>query len=371
MVYWGRCLFALCVLAIVPVFADANVRIKDLARVEGVRTNPLVGYGIVVGLSGSGDTSRSKATLQSVANALEQFGVKVERRDVNSRNVAAVMITADMPAFASVGDKIDINVSSLGDARSLVGGTLLMTPLKGANEKVYALAQGQVSVGGFQYDLNGNMVQKNHTTVGRIPSGGIVEVPTNAERKSDGGISLVLNQPDFTTADRIVAKLSTQQGVKDAWAIHPGKVRVLLKDDHKWVSMMRVIENLKVEPDRSAIVVVNERTGTVISGGEVTIDNVTISHGELKVIISTDYRVSQPTVIGFGASADNARTVVVPDTEISVDEGKAKAVGLRSGSTVSDLVAALQQINISTRDLIIILQGIKSAGALNAKLVIQ
>lgn len=349
--------------------AEGAVRLKEIARVEGVRSNPLAGYGIVVGLAGSGDTARSRATLQSVANALDQFGVKVDQRDVNSRNVAAVMITAEMPPFASPGDRLDINVSSLGDARSLVGGTLLMTPLKGANDRVYALAQGQVSVGGFQYDLNGNMVQKNHTTVGRVPEGATVEVGTDVSGTSYSSLDLVLAQPDFTTADRVAKRLQGVPGVKSATPLHAGKIKVELSGTENWVSVMGRIENMTVDPGTQAIVVVNERTGTVVSGGNVDIDNVTISHGDLKVVISTDYDVSQPTFLGRASSG--VRSIVVPDTDISVEEEDAQSVSMKQGSTVAELITALRQIKVSTRDIIIILQAIKTAGALNAKLVIQ
>lgn len=359
----------LMVLGLVCLSAQGAVRLKEIARVEGVRSNPLAGYGIVVGLSGSGDTARSRATLQSVANALDQFGVKVDQRDVNSRNVAAVMITAEMPPFASPGDRLDINVSSLGDARSLVGGTLLMTPLKGANDRVYALAQGQVSVGGFQYDLNGNMVQKNHTTVGRVPEGATVEVGTDVSGMNYSSLDLVLAQPDFTTADRVAKRLQGMPGVKLATPLHAGKIKVELSGTENWVSVMGRIENLKVDPGTQAIVVVNERTGTVVSGGDVDIDNVTISHGDLKVVISTDYDVSQPTFLG--RASPGVRSIVVPDTDISVEEEDAQSVSMKKGSTVAELITALRQIKVSTRDIIIILQAIKTAGALNAKLVIQ
>lgn len=361
-------LIALATLIFGPV-ATASVRLKDIARVEGVRSNPLVGYGIVVGLSGSGDSGRSRATVQSIGNALLQFGVSVDERDINSRNVAAVMVTAEMPPFSSAGDRLDLNVSSLGDARSLVGGTLVLTPLKGANDRIYALAQGQVSVGGFQYDLNGNMVQKNHTTVGRIPDGATVEVGTDSIVMAGNSVDLVLLQPDFTTADRIVRRLSTVGGVKRVTALHPGKIKVEFDSSENWVSVVGRLENIAVDPDTQSVVVVNERTGTVVSGGNVRIDNVTVSHGELKVVISTDYNVSQPSFIG--RASGGVQSIVVPDTEISVEEQAAQAVAMKNGSTVAELITALRQIKVSTRDVIVILQAIKAAGALNAKLIIQ
>ncbi|MCG8673552.1 MAG: flagellar basal body P-ring protein FlgI [Pseudomonadales bacterium] len=348
----------------------ANTRLKELARVEGVRDNPVVGYGIVVGLSGTGDSSRSKATLQSVANALAEFGIRLNEREVHSRNVAAAIVTAKLPPFASEGDYLDVSVSSMGDARSLVGGTLLLTPLKAANGKVYALAQGQVSTGAFQYDLNGNLVQKNHTTVGRIPNGAQVEKAVNTSIvDSQGKLHLILKKPDFTTADRVVSALRNNLSYASVRAVHAGKIEVSPGPNADYVSLVRQIENTVVNPDRYAVVVINERTGTVVSGGDVAIDDITISHGNLKVVITTDYNVSQPSFIGRASSG--VASVVAPDTDIKVNEGVATAVDLPKGTSISDLVAALRQIKTSTRDVIVILQAIKSAGALNADLLIQ
>ena len=355
--------------------ATAATRLKELARLEGTRSNDIVGYGIVVGLAGTGDSMRSKATMQSVTNTLNQFGIRVPTDDVNSRNVAAVIITATLPPFSQPGDKIDVNVSSIGDARSLVGGTLLMAPLSAANNRVYALAQGQVSVGGFQFDYNGNLVQKNHPTVGMIPGGGSIEQGTEADLLSpDGTINILLDAPDFTTASRIKKALNEALGAPLASAVSAGKVAVKLPDDNSdLVDLITVIENVELTPDQVARVVINERTGTVISGGDVRLDDVTISHGELKVVISTDYLVSQPGQGNFniGSVSPGVRMVVVPDTDIQVSEDYAAAVDLPSGTSISDLVTSLRQIKTSTRDVITILQGIKRAGALHAQLIIQ
>lgn len=354
-----------------PVSGFSATRLKEIARVEGVRDNHVVGYGIVVGLSGTGDSSRSKATLQSVSNALFEFGVKIDEREVHSRNVAAVIVTAKLPPFTNQGDYLDVSVSSMGDARSLVGGTLLLTPLKAPNNVVYALAQGQVSTGAFQYDLNGNLVQKNHTTVGRVPNGAQVERSVNTSLVGeDGVLYLILEHPDFTTAGRVVDAIRQNLGLNDVKAIHAGKIAIKVNPDVDSVSLIRDIENTSVEPDRKAIVVINERTGTVVSGGDVEIDDVTISHGNLKVIITTDYNVSQPSAF-LGRASPGVRTMVVPDTEIEVEESLASAIDLPQGTSISDLVAALRQINTSTRDVIVILQAIKSAGALNAELLVQ
>ncbi len=364
------CLLLVSLLA-VSVPLDAATRLKELARIEGVRDNDIVGYGIVVGLAGTGDSARSRATMQSVTNALTAFGININIDDVNSRNVAAVIVTAKLPPFSQTGDKIDINVSSMGDARSLVGGTLLMTPLKAVNEKVYAIAQGQVSVGGFKFDFNGNVVQKNHPTVGRIPDGALVERSTVAELvNEDGFISVLLDSPDFTTANRIKTALNTALGDSSASALHAGKVAVSVPSGkYDLVELITTIENVKLTPDKVAKVVINERTGTVVAGGDVRIDDVTISHGEIKVIISTQYTASQPGFIR--QTGAGIRTAIVPNSDIQVTEMTAPFVDLPSGASISDLVAALRQIKTSTRDVISILQGIKTAGALHAQLIIQ
>lgn len=353
--------------------AVSSVRLKEMARIEGVRTNDIVGYGIVVGLAGTGDSPRSKATMQSIGNALEQFGVKLDRADITSRNVASVIVTGRLQPFAEVGDQVDVSVSSLGDARSLVGGTLLLTPLKASDDKVYVLAQGQVSVGGFTFDYNGNAVQKNHPTVGTIPNGGSVERPVTSQVVAqDGTLSVVLHEADFTTATRIAQALNKHKAYGTATALHAGKVSIKLPENlSSWVEAVSFIENVELVPDKVARVVVNERTGTVVAGGDVRIDDVTISHGNLRVVISTDYLISQPGGRGVSINNTGVRSLVVPDTEISVEEDSALALDLPAGTSIADLVTALRQIKTSTRDVITILQGIKGAGALHAQLVIQ
>lgn len=353
-------------------WANSAVRLKEIARIDGVRENSLVGYGIVVGLAGTGDSNRSNATLQSVANALSDFGVAVSPDEINSRNVAAVMITATLPPFAESGDQIDINVASIGDARSLLGGTLLQAPLKAANGKIYALAQGPISVGGYKYDLNGNVVQKNHPTVGTIPGGATVERSLKTDLVSpDGKIYLVLNQPDFTTASRVTHALNKTLGGQYAHAVHAGRIAIKIpaSQDSDIVDYLTRIENVEIRPDHVARVVVNERTGTLVAGDDVTIDDVTISQGNIKIVISTQYLVSQPTFVRDTGS--QVSTVVVPQTTIDVQEPTAQAVRLPSGASVADLVTALRQIKTSTRDIISILQLIKADGALHAQLIIQ
>lgn len=352
--------------------APDSVRLKDLGRIDGVRDNSLIGYGLVTGLAGTGDSARSRATVQSVANMLMQFGITVTSDQINSRNVAAVMVIATLPAFARPGDKIDINVSSLGDARSLLGGTLLMTPLTGPDRRVHALAQGSVSVGGFKYDLNGNVVQKNHPTAGNVPGGATVEVGSATQIVKDGNlINVLLFQPDFTTAGRIAASLNTTLGRTMAKALDAERVEIRVTDFERdnLVDFLTRVENVAIAPDQRARVIVNERTGTVVSGGDVKISNVTISHGELKVSILTDYLVSQPSLLI--RPGPDVRTQVVPSTRIDVKEADGGSVSLAAGATVADLVTALNRIKVSTRDVITILQGIKRAGALHAELIIQ
>jgi len=345
-----------------------------LARVDGVRDNALAGYGLVVGLAGTGDTSRSRATTQSVANALQKFGVAVPAIELNTRNVAAVFVTGTLPAFANLGSRIDVNVSSIGDARSLAGGTLLMTPLEGPNGKVYALAQGALTVGGYRYDAFGNLLQKNHPNVAVISGGATVEANALSSVVTPGGaVHLLLHAPDFTTAARMAEAVQAELGMPDGAvsAEGPDRVVVRLSEDERrhFVSVLRRIEEVWVEPDRVARVVVNERTGTVVAGGDVRIDRVTVTQGDLKVQIDTEFLVSQPSLVARTGS--NVRTAIVPSTQIKATEPALNAVNLPAGAPVADLVQALNRIKATPRDVITILQAIHRAGALHAELVVQ
>lgn len=366
--------FILLLLAAGSAFAqDArSARLKDVARVAGVRENPLTGYGLVFGLSGSGDSSRNRATLQSVANTLRSFGVNVSLEDLASRNVAAVLVTAKLPAFAEPGQMVDVQVASAGDARSLNGGTLMLAPLSGPDGKVYAIAQGAISVGGYQFEAITASVQKNHPTVGWIPSGAIVERAVPLGVAGDGQrLSILLNEPDFTTAQRIAAALSSAIPGPTIRAEHAGKVTVDYGHvPESLVAEIARIENVMVSPQRRSRVVVNERTGTVVAGGDVRLGRVSISHGELRVEISTTYSVSQPDGVLIRPSA-SIGSVVVPESEIDVMEGVAPIVSVPEGATVADLISALRAIHLSTRDVIAVLQSIKAAGALDGELLIQ
>lgn len=356
---------------IAPVHA-AEVRIKDIARIAGVRDNPLTGYGLVFGLAGSGDSIRNRATVQSIANTLRNFGVNVSEADLASRNVAAVIVTARLPAFAEPGQALDVQVASSGDARSLNGGTLMQTPLLGPDGRLYALAQGAVLNGGYLFEGETASVQKNHPTVGRVPSGATVEQASPLRVAGDGrSLSVLLNDADFTNANRVAAAIRAALPSTQVHAEHAGKVVVDYGSaPQNIVAEIARIENIAIDQQRRARVVVNERTGTIVAGGDVRLGEVSISHGSLKVEIRTDYSVSQPNGILVRPGA-NVGTVVVPQTSIRVGEGEAPLVRVPEGASVGDLVASLRAIRLGTRDVIAVLQSIKAAGALDGELIIQ
>lgn len=361
-------------LLVSSVGASAGVRIKDLGRIDGVRDNMIVGYGIVTGLAGTGDSTRSRATMQSVANALKEFGVNVTVEQLSTRNVATVLVSATLPAFVRPGDKIDASVSSVGDARSLAGGTLLLAPLYGPDRKIYALAQGALATASFSYELNGNLVQKNHPTAGSIPEGAAVEanVPTKILHE-DGVIRVVLFNPDYTTANRVAKGINHEFGNGSAKALDAGRVEIILPAEASsgLVEFVSRVENVSVDPDQRARVVVNEKTGTVVSGGDVTLSKVSITYGDLRVAIVTDYLVSQPSGGVLVRPGPGVRTETVPQTRIDVKESAINNISLPDGATVSDLVMSLNRIKTSTRDIIAVLQSIKRAGAMHAELIVQ
>jgi flagellar P-ring protein precursor FlgI len=375
-----RTLFVvLCLLCAGPSWAApaslqpvGEVRLKEIARVAGVRENPLTGYGLVFGLSGSGDSARNRATMQSVANTLRTYGVNVSLDDLASRNVAAVIVTAKLPAFAEPGQPLDVQVASSGDARSLSGGTLMLAPLAGPDGRIYAIAQGSISVGGYQFEGPTASIQKNHPTVGVIPSGATVEQAPPAQYTGDGRqLSILLNEPDFTMANRVVLALQSSLPGTDARADHAGKITVSYSEPPaNLVAEIARIENVMVRPERKSRVVVNERTGTVVAGGDVRLGRVSISQGDLRVEISTEYSVSQPGGVLVNASTQ-VQTAIVPNTRISAQEGPAPVVNVPEGATVADLLEALRRIRLPTRDVIAVLQSIKAAGALDGELVIQ
>ncbi|HEY4211200.1 MAG TPA: flagellar basal body P-ring protein FlgI [Steroidobacteraceae bacterium] len=352
----------------------ADVRIKDLARIEGAHDGAILGYGLVVGLPGTGDSARNLATQQSVSNLLREFGLQIAPGDVSSRNVAAVLVTARLPNALRVGDKLDVNVSSIGDARSLAGGTLLITSLIGPDRTAYATAQGPIAVGGYRFEQNGNVEQKNFPTSGSIPEGAVSERElTHRLRNADGSLDLILNDPDYTTAARVAQAINDKISGTSATALESGRVRLAIggASEASLVGLIASIENLGVEPDIRARVVVNERTGTIVSGGRVWLSAVTVTQGDIKVSITQDYLVSQPNGVYLGRVGSGINTAVVPETRVKVQEPQTQAVDLAQGATIADLVNALRAVKATSRDVIAVLQGIKRAGALHAELIIQ
>jgi flagellar P-ring protein FlgI len=353
--------------------AEGAVRLKDLGRFSGVRDNSVIGYGLVVGLAGTGDSRRSLATLQSVSNMLQEFGLQVPSAGVNSRNVAAVLVTAKVPGVMNIGDKLDVNVASMGDATSLAGGTLLMTPMRGPDREVYAMAQGALSIGGYRFEQNGTLRQKNHPTSGNIPEGALAERTVIPKLLSvDGGIELILNDPDFTTASRVASLINKSVPGSQASAVTAGRVHLATasQEPASLVTLIAAVENLSIEPDIKARVVVNERTGTIVSGGNVWLSAITVTHGDIRVAIDQRYLVSQPDGYLFRPGS-GVRTAVVPETQMEVTESQLKSVDLPQGATIEDLVSALRAVKATSRDVIAILQGVKRAGALHAELIIQ
>jgi len=365
-------LMSLCLMACHAGAAEDPVRVKDLGKLQGWRDNALIGYGIVTGLAGTGDSSSNRTTRQALANVFSQFNLTVAPEQVQSRNVAVVMTTAALPPFAHEGDALDVIVTSAGDARSLVGGTLLLTPLKGPDGRIHALAQGPLSIGGYRYDANGNVVQKNHPTVGAIPGGAVVEVGVSAQMlDAQQNVKFVLSEPDYTTANRIADAINRQIAGGVAEPRDASEIDIHVPDSarERLVAFLSRIENVGVEPDRRAKVVINERTGTVVSGGDVRISKVAISHGDLKISIATQNTASQPLLVSNTRSG--VRTAIVSNTQVDVDEKNTPGFVSANYSTVADLVQALARMKTNTRDMISIMRAIKAAGALHAELVIQ
>lgn len=363
-------LLAACLVPAACPAKDAPLRVKDLGKVQGWRENVLVGTGIVTGLAGTGDSPANRATRQALANVLNQFNLTVAPEQVNSRNVAVVLVSVSLPAFAREGDTLDVTVTSSGDARSLLGGSLLLTALKAPNGKIFALAQGPLAVGGHRYDANGNVVQKNHPTAGAIPNGATVEVGMPQRTAPPSQVTFVLNEADYTTASRVVAAINSQVAPGIARARDAGGIEIDVPPalQHELVGFLARVENVSVQPDRRARVVVNERTGTVVTGGDVRISRVAISHGDLKIAIASQNSVSQPSFIG--RAGPGIATAVVTNTQVDVEEPV--GVGFLAGAgTVSDLVQSLARMKTSTRDIISILRAVKAAGALHGELVIQ
>lgn len=387
----GRFRFLLLITVALGILLTSTVfaaRIKDIASIKGVRGNQLFGYGLVIGLNGSGDKAGLSFTIQALANMLEKMGIRVSAEDLKVNNVAAVMVSATLPPFARIGQKIDVIVSSIGDAKSLQGGTLLLTPLKGVDGKIYAIAQGPVSIGGFSAGgAAGGGVTKNHPTVGRISGGATVEREILLSIQDKRELTIVLNNPDFITVTRVVDTINEKLGDGLAEPLDSGTLTVKIPGSfhERVVQLLAALEQLEVLPDSVAKVIVNEKTGTVVIGENVRVQTVAVAHGNLSIQIKETKEVSQPrpfapappeegaapAQMGGGVVvAPGGATVVTPETEVKIEEEKNRLLLVPQGSTIGELVRALNAIGVTPRDLITILQAMKAAGALQAELEI-
>lgn len=359
-------ILSLVMLTGTTVFAEsASTRIKDIAKVQGVRSNQLMGYGIVVGLPGTGDSDKIAQTINATISMLRNFGITVDNSNWKAKNIAAVMVTATLPPFAREGDTIDIAVSAMGDAKSIQGGTLIQTPLLAADGEVYAVAQGAVSTGGFIAGSGGNSAQKNFPTVGTTPNGAIIERTVEDDIGTRGQISLSLSNADFTTASRVAASINnTYSG--SAHAANAGRVDILIPSYYRSsvVDFIASIEELPVTPDNIAKIVVNERTGTIVMGGNVTVDECAITQGGLSIRVTRNTDVSQPDPFSYGS------TIVTSNAETEVQEQLSSSIVMSPTANINDIVGALNAVGATPRDTISILQAMKAAGAIHATLEI-
>jgi flagellar P-ring protein precursor FlgI len=364
----GRAAAALLVLAagIAAPPLRAESRLKDVVTLQGFGPAPLVGYGLVVGLNKTGDRRQTIFSTQSLANMLLRFGVSVPAEQMKVENIAAVLVTCEISPFQRVGARLDVVASSIGDARSLQGGTLLPTPLRGPDGEVVALAQGPLSLGGFGGGSGGSSVQVNHLTAGRVPGGAIVQAAIESPMPTKGVLTFALREPDFATASRVAQAINAFLGIPAARAIDPGSVTLDVPELHRrsLPDLMAQIEALTVETDVVARVVINERTGTVVVGGNVRLGAAAVAHGNLSVRITTRYQISQPAPLSGG------QTVVVPNEQVDIREGRAQLVTLQEGVTLEAVASALNALGASPRDIIAIVQALKAAGALQADIVI-
>jgi len=357
-------ILALCV----PVSAGATSRIKDLANVEGVRQNQLIGYGLVVGLNGTGDTLNNiPFTKQSLTAMLERLGVNIRGQTIRTGNVAAVMVTANLPAFGTQGTRIDVTVSAMGDSKSLQGGTLLVTPLLAADGNVYAVAQGSLAIGGFQAEGEAAKITRGVPTVGRIANGALIEREIEFTLNRLNQLRMALRNPDFTTAKRIAAAINDFLGVKTAEPIDPSTVQLSIPPEFKGnvVAFLTEIEQLQVEPDLAAKIVIDERSGIIVMGRDVRVATVAVAQGNLTVTISESPQVSQPNPLSRG------RTTVTPNSRVGVTEDGKKFALVKDGVSLQQLVDGLNGLGIGPRDLIGILQAIKAAGAIQADIEVM
>lgn len=372
----------LCTAGLISPALAQEASLKGIGRFEGWRDNALIGYGVVVGLSGSGDTRQNEVTRQALRNVLGRLGTTVTEEQISSRNVAVVTVTATLPASANVGDRISATVSSIGDARSLAGGTLLMTPMLGPDRRAYALAQGPLVTGGYSFESELNLRQSNYPTSARLEQGVTVEMPVHATLlQSDGEIGFFLFDPSFTTARRVAETINARFGWNVARAKSADEVRISYAGNLDMLTAyISEIENLTVIPDTIPRIVINERTGTVVAGSDVTISSVVVSQGDIRVTVDAENYASQPSFIaGFASDTDfsdvvvnnGIRSLVITNTDLEVTQGEADVIATFPNTTVADLVQGLTQAGIDTRRLISVLQAIKAAGALQAEIVVQ
>ncbi|MFV3076839.1 flagellar basal body P-ring protein FlgI [Niveispirillum fermenti] len=353
-----------------PLAATAQMRIKDLVEVEGVRGNQLLGYGLVVGLNGTGDRlQNSPFTQQSLEGMLERLGVNITGLNVKTRNVAAVMVMAELPPFPRQGTRVDVSISTMGDAKSLAGGNLIATPLMGADGKIYAVAQGPVATAGYAVEGAAASVTKGVPTSGRVANGAIVEREVDFDLDSLSRVRLALRNPDFSTANRIATAVNQTLGAGTARATDPTTVDLIVPATYQGdvAALLTRIETIQVRPDQVARVVIDEQSGTIVMGENVRISTVAIAQGNLTVRVEETPQVSQP-----GPFAQQGQTTIVPRTQITVDEGEGQRINvLEGGVSLNDLVNGLNRLGATPRDVIVILQAIKAAGALHAELEVM
>ena len=361
-----KCCALALIMLLLPQFALA-ARIKDIAAFDGVRENQLIGYGLVVGLNSTGDSIQTKFPVQSLVGALERMGVTINRADITVNNIAAVMVTAQLPPFAKQGNRLDVLVSSLGDAKSLAGGTLIMAPLKGADGQVYAVAQGAILTNSFSYGGQAASAVKNHPTAGTVPGGALIERELPNVLAGKSVLKLNLHQSDFTTASRVATAINDRFKGDVASLTDPGSVQIAVPEPYRnrIIEFVAVLERLEVNPDVTARVVMNERTGTIVMGENVRISTVAVSHGNLTVTVKESPKVSQPGPLSSGT------TTVVPRTDLKVVEDKVNVSLLREGANLGEVVRGLNTLGVTPRDLLGIMQAIKAAGALNAELSVM
>jgi flagellar P-ring protein FlgI len=369
----GRGLALVCVLALTlpgvaldaPETSQREARVKDIASIEGIRDHQLVGYGIVVGLQGTGDSQQTTFPTQTLAATLLRMGVSVPAASIRVQNLAAVFVEATLPPFAQPGTKLDVTVSSAGDARSLEGGLLLMTPLYGADGKIYAQGQGPLVVGGYSVSVNGNTKQYNHPNTARVPYGAIVEQGVPLDLEGRNKFSLLLNDADFKTAEAVSQAINRELGRQAAHALDSRQIDLSVMRGEDVPALLAQVESVEVPVFPRAKVVVNERTGTVVIGGTVVLQPVSILHGGLAINVVSQFEVSQPNAFSSGGTSQ-----VVQQTSITARDKPVNRIELKQGATVDDLVRSLQTIGASARDVISILQAMKSAGALEAEIVV-